>query len=556
MSSLIPVRVFVSSPGDLKPERLAVNVVLGNLTNAYKGLYQFDPYIYESVVPPRVGMSAQEVVDSYMLQPNEADIFICMFWIRMGTPTLSLIDPDTKQPYHSGTEYEFMTAYRNSQLQKRPIILLYRCTRPPDDITQVDAPQLEQVNTFFKRFGKGGNLEGMNTGSFKDTATFSKMLSKDIESIMSHDSSVFTFAMSINTKDRIFLVPNLLPRGYVERTGALDTLKRALLGSKKTIGLVAATALYGEGGIGKTVLARAVCDDPGIKSAFADGVLWANLGQRINDDDILRWQRQWIVALGSNANTFMTTNSAKAELDRLASNKRLLFVIDDVWNEHDALPLLINGEGCRTLVTTRFREVVPEAEVVSLSQMQDREGQQVLLNASENADLSEGLLEAITERLGHVALALQLAGGMLADGIAWETIAQRLGRSQDETEAEKHLIVARMTRISIDLLPENDSIAYQQLVIFPEDIPLIPSVVTRYWGYTCGFTTEKVQYLLDRLTRRGLLQTNLTLHDLHLELLRRDVPSIQQQQWHSLMADEYSLTTKWALMPTDDELYG
>ena len=39
-----------------------------------------------------------------------------------------------------------------------------------------------------------------------------------------------------------------------------------------------ADALHGMGGIGKSVVARALCDDPAVQAAFPDGILWATLG--------------------------------------------------------------------------------------------------------------------------------------------------------------------------------------------------------------------------------------------------------------------------------------
>jgi hypothetical protein len=46
-----------------------------------------------------------------------------------------------------------------------------------------------------------------------------------------------------------------------------------------------------DGGIGKSVLARALCDAPDIKAAFADGILWATLGQT---PDLIARLREWI----------------------------------------------------------------------------------------------------------------------------------------------------------------------------------------------------------------------------------------------------------------------
>jgi hypothetical protein len=52
-------------------------------------------------------------------------------------------------------------------------------------------------------------------------------------------------------------------------------------------------ALHGMGGIGKSVLARALCDDPDVQTAFPDVILWATLGQT---PDLVGRLREWIKA--------------------------------------------------------------------------------------------------------------------------------------------------------------------------------------------------------------------------------------------------------------------
>src|SRR5678815_1320791 len=127
-----PIKVFVSSPSDLFPERDVIKRVLDELDDQsnYRDRFKFIPYAYEDSVPAQVGEGAQIIVDKYLLEPPQADIFICMLWNRMGTPTKDRVNPDTGQPYQSGTEYEFLSAYRAYTATKlRPFILLYRCER-------------------------------------------------------------------------------------------------------------------------------------------------------------------------------------------------------------------------------------------------------------------------------------------------------------------------------------------------------------------------------------------------------------------------------------------
>ena len=69
-----------------------------------------------------------------------------------------------------------------------------------------------------------------------------------------------------------------LPAHYIPRPELLDAARRALIENTDSMALTSAIqqapeALHGMGGIGKTVLARALCDDPQVQEGFPDGIL-------------------------------------------------------------------------------------------------------------------------------------------------------------------------------------------------------------------------------------------------------------------------------------------
>jgi hypothetical protein len=158
----------------LFPEREIVKRVPDDLDDqpTYQDRFKFIPYAYEDSVPALTGTGAQIVVDDYLLRPEQADIFVCMMWLRIGTPTQDLIDPATQQPYHSGTEYEYLTAYHafratEGAAVRKPWPLLYRCERDPVDgwrdfmQDRANRDQYGLVEDFFKRFGAEGDLKGL-----------------------------------------------------------------------------------------------------------------------------------------------------------------------------------------------------------------------------------------------------------------------------------------------------------------------------------------------------------------------------------------------------------
>jgi hypothetical protein len=46
------------------------------------------------------------------------------------------------------------------------------------------------------------------------------------------------------------------------------------------------------GGIGKTVLAQALCHDPAVQDAYPDGVIWATIGQNPTDLHLINQMRE------------------------------------------------------------------------------------------------------------------------------------------------------------------------------------------------------------------------------------------------------------------------
>jgi len=79
---------------------------------------------------------------------------------------------------------------------------------------------------------------------------------------------------------------------YLERTEALRALRDALFAEDHRQP-IALTALAGMGGIGKTVLAKALTEDGVVQRAFPDGIVWITAGKERKCDFIeARWRNR------------------------------------------------------------------------------------------------------------------------------------------------------------------------------------------------------------------------------------------------------------------------
>jgi hypothetical protein len=153
--TLQKINIFISSPGHVGEERRIASEVIEQLN------------------------SMSHIADRYMMEADQADIFICILWSRMGTPVI-----DSKGKEHlSGTEYEFIKAYQSNQKTGKPTILLYRAMKSiPQD---ADFKQLLWVQDFFNRFdGKDAEFKGMYC-KYKNNEEFKVFLRRDLDTIIS-----------------------------------------------------------------------------------------------------------------------------------------------------------------------------------------------------------------------------------------------------------------------------------------------------------------------------------------------------------------------------------
>jgi WD40 repeat protein len=346
----------------------------------------------------------------------------------------------------------------------------------------------------------------------------------------------------------IFFIPGNLPAGYVERNDALEVLRTALL--HKRGGSV--TALHGQGGLGKTVLSRVLCDDAAVRQAFPDGILWATLGQRAEP---ARHQRDWIGALGGDVPAASSLEAGKVELHRLLEWREMLLILDDVWDATDAQWLQAGGPRCAVLITTRYAAQAEEATRVPLELMRRQESRALLQGASKGKLTDDALADTIAGRLGHLPLALNVVGVLLAKGLPWSDIAEALDEGDLEFIDHGQSSVLAAIAASVNVLPDEQVSRYHELVIFPREEPLAESAIARLWAGTAGLKPREARKLLTELRDHALIQANDTLHDLQYDYLRARTTADERRGWHSVLVDACGGPAQWATLPEEDE-YG
>jgi hypothetical protein len=114
-------------------------------------------------------------------------------------------------------------------------------------------------------------------------------------------------------------------------------------------------------GVGKTAFISALCRDPDIARSFPDGVLWTYLDQ---EPELFSKLAAWGRTLTGTDELLRvpTLNEAAARLAELLRRRRMLLVVDDVWDVAQAVPFLQAGNNgqCALLMTTRLPHVADE----------------------------------------------------------------------------------------------------------------------------------------------------------------------------------------------------
>jgi hypothetical protein len=146
--------VFVSSPADVRPERLLAERVVQRLDREFSHHLRLETVMWE-----HEPLLASHHFQERITPPHETDIVVVILWSRLG-----LALPHDKFPGPlsmkgvTGTEWEFEDTLKSHRERNQPDILLYRkqadVTGSLNDETAVYRRllQMQQVRDFFQRW--------------------------------------------------------------------------------------------------------------------------------------------------------------------------------------------------------------------------------------------------------------------------------------------------------------------------------------------------------------------------------------------------------------------
>lgn len=207
-----------------------------------------------------------------------------------------------------------------------------------------------------------------------------------------------------------------LPPLIVGRDVVLQALK-SRLGIPDQAARRSAVVIEGWPGVGKSTTIAALAHDREISQAFPDGVLWTSLGETPH---LLNELTAWGEALRLiPPNKTPKLEELTSQLTAVLRNKRMLLIIDDIWEVEHAAAFRVGGQECGLVMTSRLTEVAralaPTADdVYRLPVLTDDYALELLRRLAPQAvhkhrDIALELIHA----LEGLPLAIQVAGRLL-----------------------------------------------------------------------------------------------------------------------------------------------
>lgn len=215
--------------------------------------------------------------------------------------------------------------------------------------------------------------------------------------------------------------------------------------------------MIGWPGVGKTTMTTALANDPELYEAFPDGILWTSLDQSPN---VLIELSSWCIALGSpGPSPGATVDEASLQLGHLLRNRRVLLLLDDVWEVAHATPFLVGGPGCSMLATSRLDQVAEQlartsGAVYRLPLLTEEAGLELLRSrAPEVVAAYAEECRVLVRELEGLPLSLHVAGRMLAQENRLWSPAELLETLRAGLQLLKETAPSDRTDLSTQTLP-------------------------------------------------------------------------------------------------------
>jgi len=318
-----------------------------------------------------------------------------------------------------------------------------------------------------------------------------------------------------------FQAPPIPPQGIIGRNVALGQLAGLLAFDDEFAKDIQPVALRGMGGIGKTTLAIALSRLERAHQLFPDGILWTALGP---NPTVRLHLDSWGRALGVDLLPERDEDACRDRLRAVLYHRRVLLIVDDVWDTAHGNYFQIAGPQCRTVFTTRevpiANDLATRERTLRVDVLKPEAALELLCRlAPEVVEGDKKLAKRLCERLEFLPLGLTLAGRMLVNeadvpsrmqrlvGELIERRGDRLKLLQSEgrlgLDEEQPASIQAILGLSVNRLEKIDQDRFAMLAVFGGE-PLTWEINAASYVWEC--TVEQAEDTVSRLIQRGLVE--------------------------------------------------
>ncbi|MBF0585218.1 MAG: ATP-binding protein [Magnetococcales bacterium] len=189
MSELKVIRIFISSPGDVNPEREVARRVIERLNREFSYHFRIEAVLWE-----REPLIATEHFQTMITPPSETDIVVVVVWSRLGSflPHGEFQGKVTGKVPVTGTEWEFEDAVHAYRQHGKPDLLLYRkqarISADLDDRQELEKrlDQKDLLEKFLTHWFHDDTTGGFKAAShqFTDAGQLEEMLEMQLRSLL------------------------------------------------------------------------------------------------------------------------------------------------------------------------------------------------------------------------------------------------------------------------------------------------------------------------------------------------------------------------------------
>lgn len=336
-----------------------------------------------------------------------------------------------------------------------------------------------------------------------------------------------------------------LPINHLERGAEMDALRRVVM-ADSTSRHIGVTGIRGMGGIGKTILAQAICHDEAVQAAFPDGIIWITVGQAPRD--FLGLIRQIGASLDDSLDEYSSVAAASERVRHLLGTRSVLVVLDDIWDVRHVEPFRADAPRSRILFTTRdARAIAALGATEHTVSLLTREQALEMLSRWSGRPVDELTKEAVA--IAHVCGLLPLALAMIGATMRGKPLSRWRGVLESLQDTDLSVIrqqfpdypyptLLRAIQVSLERLEPSIREMYQDLCVFPEDVGIPEKTLQVLWNVGQRDAERVIDQMIDLSLATKNVEGSIGVHDVQLlylkHVMREHVKAV-----HERLIDRY-----------------